>query len=249
MDISLSGRIALVTGASRGIGKALALRLGKAGAIVFGTGTNIDSARSISRFLAENKLNGEGIVLDVNDSHEMQKVVDKIIAKKGRIDILINNAGVIKDGLAIRLNALDWSTVLNTNLSAVFSLSQAVLKVMLKSKYGRIVNISSLVAHTGNVGQVNYASAKAGLEAMSRVMAAEVASRNITVNCVAPGFIETDMTGKLGLERKNMICEQIPAKRMGEVEDVAYAVCFLASEQASYITGAVLHVNGGLYMG
>lgn len=249
MNISLSHKIAVVTGASRGIGKAIAVNLAKAGAVVIGTGTNIESAQSIDNFFVEHELHGRGAVLDIRNSSEVKRTINEIVAQKGRIDVLVNNAGVTKDGLAVRMSSDDWSTVLNTNLSSVFGLSQAVLKVMIKSRYGRIVNVSSLVAHTGNVGQVNYASAKAGLEAMSRVLAAEVANRNITVNCVAPGFIATDMTNKLSFEKKEAICTQIPMKRMGTVEDVANAVCFLASDRASYISGAVLHVNGGLYMG
>lgn len=249
MNISFNQRVALVTGASRGIGRAIALHLAQLGAMVIGTGTSADSVSSLEKSFVSHRLQGRGVILDVNDILESNKIIENIMKERGRIDILINNAGITKDNLAIRMKSDAWTDVLNTNLSAVFRLSQVILKGMLQVKYGRIVNISSVVAHTGNVGQANYASAKAGLEAMSRVLAAEVASRNVTVNCVAPGFIETDMTKKLPIDKQQHICERIPAKRMGTVDDVAHAVCFLASEQAGYINGAVLHVNGGLYMG
>jgi 3-oxoacyl-[acyl-carrier protein] reductase len=246
---NLQQHIALVTGASRGIGQAIALTLAQAGATVIGTATGAEGAAGISAALEEAKLRGRGVVLDVNDTAAAQALVDAVAEEFGSLQILVNNAGITRDQLAMRMKDEDFDAVIDTNLRAVFRLSRAVLRAMMKARYGRIINITSVVAHSGNPGQANYAAAKAGVGGMTRALAREIGSRGITVNCVAPGFIETDMTKALSDEQRTALFAQIPLGRLGSVDDVAQAVAFLASPQAGYITGTTLHVNGGLYIG
>lgn len=244
----LKGQIALVTGASRGIGAAIAQELGKQGATVIGTATTAAGAEQIGAALAQAGIQGAGMALDVNDAAQIEAVLKQIADNHGDIAILVNNAGVTRDTLLMRMKEDDWDAVLSTNLKSVFRLSQALLRPMMKARYGRIINISSVVGHMGNPGQTNYAAAKAGLTGFTKSMAREVGSRGITVNCVAPGFIDTDMTRALSEEQRNGLLQHIPLGRLGEVQDVAAAVCFLASPHAGYITGETLHVNGGMYM-
>lgn len=241
----LEGKLALVTGATRGIGKAIALELAAHGATVVGTATSQDGASSISDTLAAT--GGRGVVLDVNDVAACDALVNEL-AQEGGPNILVNNAGITRDNLAMRLKDDDWQAVIDTNLSAVFRLSRAVIKPMMKARWGRIVNITSVIGSSGNPGQANYAAAKAGVAGMARALARELGSRNITVNCVAPGFIETDMTRALNETQTAAILSQIPLGRLGSAADVACAVSFLAGPQASYITGTTVHVNGGMYM-
>jgi len=245
ININLEGQIALVTGASRGIGKSIALTLAEAGAYVFGTATSENGAEQITQALGSN---GEGLVLNVNDITALNTTVETILAKKQKIDILVNNAGITKDGLAMRLKTADWDSVIATNLSAVFNLIQLILKPMLKAKSGSIINITSIVGATGNAGQTNYAASKAGVVAFSKSMAREVGSRGIRINCVAPGFIETDMTGVLSEVQKQTLQQQIALGKLGQTQDIANTVAFLASQMSSYITGSVIHVNGGMHM-
>lgn len=242
----LEGRVALVTGASRGIGLGIALALVEAGAYVIGTATTEVGAKGISDQLGGR---GRGIVLDVKDADGVTHAVNDVVKELGRLDILVNNAGITRDMLAMRLSDEAWDDVIATNLSAVFKLSRAVIRPMMKARWGRIINISSVVGAMGNAGQANYAAAKAGMVGMSRSIAREVASRGITVNCVAPGFIDTDMTKGLADEHKKSLLAQIPAQRLGQTDDIAAAVVYLASDQAGYVTGTVLHVNGGMFMG
>lgn len=244
----LKGQIALITGASRGIGAAIAQELGKQGATVIGTATSAAGAEKISAALAQSGIAGSGMVLDVNDAPQIEAVLKQVAESHGDIAILVNNAGVTRDTLLMRMKEDDWDTVLSTNLKSVFRMSQAVLRPMMKARYGRIVNISSVVGHMGNPGQTNYAAAKAGLAGFTKSMAREVGSRGITVNCVAPGFIDTDMTRELSEDQRNGLLQHIPLGRLGEVQDIAAAVSFLASKHAGYITGETLHVNGGMYM-
>lgn len=241
----LQGKLALVTGATRGIGKAIAQELAARGATVVGTATSESGARSIAEYLSAS--GGRGIVLDVNDAQACEALVAEL-GKDGGPHILVNNAGITRDNLAMRLKDEDWQTVIETNLSAVFRLSRAVIRPMMKARWGRIINITSVVGHSGNPGQSNYAAAKAGVAGMSRALARELGSRNITVNCVAPGFIETDMTRALDENQTSVILSQIPLGRMGAPADIANAVAFLAGPQAAYITGTTLHVNGGMHM-
>jgi 3-oxoacyl-[acyl-carrier protein] reductase len=251
MNLSLQGQIALVTGASRGIGQAIAMQLAKSGALVIGTSTSDSGAQSISQYLAvSNEIShaGKGVVLNVTDPAACDQVIDAIVKEFGGINILVNNAGITQDQLAMRMKDDDWDSVIQTNLSAVFRLSRAVLKPMMKARGGRIIHITSIVGHMGNPGQVNYAAAKAGVAGMSRALAREIGSRNITVNCIAPGFIDTDMTRALSEDQQNALKVNIPLGRLGSPEDIASAVVFLASEQASYITGTTIHINGGLYL-
>lgn len=248
MNISLNERVAVVTGATRGIGKAIAMSLAQAGAEVIGTATTKEGAQAITVFFADAGLKGRGQQLNVNDEEAMLDFCSQLAKEYGRIDILVNNAGITSDNLSLRMKNSEWSSVLATNLTAVFNMCQKVLKHMLKAQFGRIINITSVVGSIGNPGQANYAATKAGVAAMSRVLAAEVGQRGITVNCVAPGFIETAMTDKLNAEQKNKITSQIPLKKLGSVMDIANAVTFLASDEAAYISGTTLHVNGGLYM-
>lgn len=243
---AFNGRIAFVTGATRGIGLAIAERLADAGAFVIGTATSETGAASISEKLGAR---GRGIVLDVTNVEAAVAAVNAVVSEFGRIDILVNNAGITRDQLAMRMTDEAWDAVIATNLTAAFRLSRTVLRPMMKARFGRIINITSVVGAMGNAGQANYAAAKAGLIGMSKSIAREVASRNITVNCVAPGFIDTDMTKSLPEEHKKALLAQIPAQRLGQTDDIAAAVAFLASEPAGYITGTVLHVNGGMFMG
>ncbi len=244
----LSGQVALVTGASRGIGECIALALARAGAVVIGTSTSEKGAAGITQALAAAGGKGVGRVLDVRDSAACAALVDAIATEHGPVSILVNNAGATRDNLLARMKDEEWDEIQATNLKAVFVLSRAVLRGMMKARTGRIVNVSSVVGYTGNPGQTNYAAAKAGMVGFSKSLAREVGSRNITVNCVAPGFIETDMTRSLAEEQVKRLVENVPLGRLGRVDDVAHAVVFLASPQAAYITGATLHVNGGMHM-
>ena len=246
MNLDLTGQIALVTGASRGIGQAIADALMQAGAKVIGTATTAEGAAAIDARLKGN--GGRGVALNVTDPKACEDIIDLIVKDFGGIQILVNNAGITRDQLAMRMKADEWTDVIDTNLSAVFRLSQAVLRPMMKARSGRIINIPSIVGHMGNPGQANYAAAKAGVSGMTRALAREIGSRNITVNCVAPGFIDTDMTRALSEEQQNALKANIPLARLGTPEDVAQAVAFLASPAAAYITGTTLHVNGGLYL-
>lgn len=244
----LDGQVALVTGASRGIGAAVALELGKQGATVIGTATTTNGAEQISAALKQLGVKGTGMALDVNDAAQIEATLKSIAEQFGTIAILVNNAGITRDMLLMRMSEEEWDSVLSTNLKSVFRLSQAVLRPMMKARYGRIISVSSVVGHMGNAGQVNYAAAKAGMTGFSKSLAREVGSRNITVNCVAPGFIDTDMTRALSEEQRNGLLQHIPLGRLGAVEDIAAAVAFLASPNAGYISGETLHVNGGMYM-
>jgi 3-oxoacyl-[acyl-carrier protein] reductase len=247
--MNLANQVALVTGASRGIGKAIATELAKQGARVIGTATTEAGAEAISAYLAEiGPEAGKGLVLNVTDAARCAEVIDEITKTWGAVAILVNNAGITQDNLAMRMKDEEWDSVIATNLSSVGRLSRAVLRGMMKAKSGRIINITSVVASSGNPGQMNYAAAKAGVEGMSRALAREIGSRNITVNCIAPGFIDTDMTKALGDEQHAALLTQIPLARLGKPEDIAAATAFLASPQAAYITGTTLHVNGGMYM-
>jgi 3-oxoacyl-[acyl-carrier protein] reductase len=249
MSAILDKQIALVTGASRGIGRAIAIDLAKHGATVIGTATSDAGAAAISDYLKTVRADaGRGVVLNVNDAVASAALIDEISKDMGGVSILVNNAGITQDQLAMRMKDEEWDAVIATNLSAVGRLSRAVLRSMMKAKYGRIVNITSVVGSAGNAGQMNYAAAKAGVAGMSRALAREIGSRNITVNCVAPGFIDTDMTKALTEQQVAALLQQIPAGRFGMPEDIAASVSFLASPQAGYITGTTLHVNGGMYM-
>ena len=239
-------KVALVTGATRGIGKAIALALAKTGITVIGTATTETGASKITTYLSE--YSGEGLILNVTKKDEIEKVVKDITTKHGDITILVNNAGITKDGLFMRMKEEDWDDVINTNLKSVFLLAKTVIRGMMKVHFGRIINISSVVGFMGTPGQVNYCSSKAGVVAFSKSLAKEVGSRNITVNCIAPGFIDTDMTDKLSAELKAEYLKNIPLSRFGSVDDIANSVKFLASDDASYITGTTIHVNGGMYM-
>lgn len=245
----LTGKIALVTGASRGIGHAIALELAAHGATVIGTATSEAGAQHISQDLAAVRPDaGKGIVLNVADADRSREVIDEIQKEYGAIHILINNAGITQDQLAMRMKDEDWDKVIDVNLTAVARLSRGVLRGMMKAKEGRIINITSVVGSIGNAGQMNYAASKAGVESMSRALAREVGSRNITVNCIAPGFIDTDMTKSLPEDVVTGMLKQIPLARFGNPEDVAATAAFLASPKAAYITGTVVHVNGGMFM-
>ncbi len=244
---NLSGQIALVTGASRGIGAAIAQELGKQGAIVIGTATTAGGAENINAALQSANVKGLGIALDVNDGAQIEAVLAEIASKFGDITILVNNAGITRDTLLMRMKDEDWDAVISTNLTSVFRMSQAVLRPMMKARTGRIICISSVVGHMGNAGQVNYAAAKAGMAGFTKSLAAEVGSRNITVNCVAPGFIDTDMTAELPEAIKTKMLENVPLGRLGNVNEIAATVAFLASPSAAYITGETIHVNGGMY--
>lgn len=244
--MNLEKQVALVTGASRGIGKAIALELARQGARVVGTATSESGAAAISEYLAE--FGGKGVVLNVTDAAGCSAVIDEVQKTYGSLSILVNNAGITQDQLAMRMKDEEWDSVIATNLSAVGRLSRAVLRGMMKAKHGRIINITSVVGASGNPGQMNYAAAKAGVAGMSRALAREIGSRNITVNCIAPGFIDTDMTRALSEEQHAALLTQIPLARLGAPEDIAHAVAFLAGPHAGYITGTELHVNGGMYM-
>jgi 3-oxoacyl-[acyl-carrier protein] reductase len=244
----LEGQVAIVTGGSRGIGQGIVLALARAGATVVGTSTSDKGAEGIAKAIAEAGGKGAGRVLDVREAAGCTAFVDKVQAEFGAVGILVNNAGVTRDNLLARMKDDEWDEIQATNLKSVFVLSRAVLRGMMKARAGRIVNVTSVVGHTGNPGQTNYAAAKAGISGFSKSLAREVGSRNITVNCVAPGFIETDMTRSLAEEQAKRLIDNVPLGRLGRVEDVAQAVLFLCSPAAGYITGATLHVNGGMYM-
>jgi 3-oxoacyl-[acyl-carrier protein] reductase len=241
----MTKQIALITGASRGIGRAIAERLADDGFFVIGTATSDAGAESISAYLGEN---GKGMKLDVSDSESVTSVIKTINDDFGAPTVLVNNAGITRDNLLMRMKDDEWDDIINTNLTSVFRMSKAVLRGMMKVKTGRIINISSVVGSTGNAGQANYAAAKAGMIGFTKSMAKEVGSRNITVNTVAPGFIDTDMTRELNDDVKNTLLSSIPLSRLGEAKEIAHAVAFLASAGASYITGETLHVNGGMFM-
>ncbi|MGJ9417547.1 3-oxoacyl-ACP reductase FabG [Massilia sp. CMS3.1] len=244
--MNLENQVALVTGASRGIGKAIALELARQGATVVGTATSESGAEAITSYLAE--FGGKGLVLDVTDTARCTGVIDEVQKTYGSVAILVNNAGITQDNLAMRMKDEEWDSVIATNLTAVGRLSRAVLRGMMKARHGRIINITSVVGSSGNPGQMNYAAAKAGVAGMTRALAREIGSRNITVNCVAPGFIDTDMTKGLGEGQHEALLTQIPLGRLGQPEDIAHAVAFLAGPTAAYVTGTTLHVNGGMYM-
>jgi 3-oxoacyl-[acyl-carrier protein] reductase len=246
--MTLQGHTALVTGASRGIGKAIAQALGEAGATVIGTATTDAGAEAITATLAHASLKGRGLVLDVADAAAIDSAITAGEKEFGAIDILVNNAGITHDTLLLRMKDAEWDAVLDTNLKAVFRLTRAALRGMMKARSGRIINITSVVGVTGNAGQVNYAAAKAGVGGLTRSLAREIGSRNITVNCIAPGFIDTDMTRHLPEATRSALLAQIPLGRLGHPEDVAAAAVFLAGPGGAYITGATLHINGGMYM-
>jgi len=245
----LNGQLALVTGASRGIGQAIALELGKAGAIVVGTATTADGAAKIGAYLADAGIKGKGAALEVRDPAQVDALVAEIEREFGvAVTILVNNAGITRDNLAMRMKDDEWDAVIDTNLKSVFRLSKAVMRGMMKARNGRIINITSVVGHAGNPGQANYCASKAGVSGMTRSLARELGSRNITVNCVAPGFIDTDMTKALDDKQKEGLVGSIPLGRLGTPADIAAAVVFLASPGAAYVTGSTIHVNGGMYM-
>ncbi len=239
-------KVALVTGASRGIGKSIALTLAKAGVTVIGTATTDNGANAISEYLSE--FGGRGIALNVNSKENIEAVIKDIAEKDGDVTILVNNAGITKDGLLMRMKEEDWDDVIDTNLKSVFLLVKAAIRGMTKAKFGRIINVASVVGFMGNPGQINYSAAKGGMIAMTKSLAKEFGSRNITANCVAPGFIQTDMTDKLPEDVRESYIKNIPLGRFGQVEDIANAVKYLASDEASYVTGSTIHVNGGLYV-
>lgn len=245
----LNGQLALVTGASRGIGQAIALELGKAGAIVVGTATTADGAGRIGAYLTEAGIKGKGAALEVRDQAQVDALIAEIEKEFGvAVTILVNNAGITRDNLAMRMKDEEWDAVIDTNLKAVFRLSKAVMRGMMKARNGRIINVTSVVGHAGNPGQANYCASKAGVSGMSRSLARELGSRNITVNCVAPGFIDTDMTKALDDKQKEGLVGSIPLGRLGTPADIAAAVVFLASPGGAYVTGSTIHVNGGMYM-
>jgi len=244
----LDGQIALVTGSTRGIGKAIALALARAGATVVGTATTEAGAASITQYFQDANLRGEGLRLDVTDGAAIDAATTAIAQRLGDIAILVNNAGITRDNLLVRMKDDEWDVIMNTNLKAAYRLSKAVLRAMMKARHGRIINIGSVVGTSGNAGQTNYAAAKAALIGFTKSLAQEVGSRNITVNCVAPGFIDTDMTRALPEAQREKLVERIPLGRLGSADDIAHAVVYLASREAGYITGATLHINGGMYM-
>ncbi len=246
--MSLTNEIALVTGASRGIGQAIALELGRQGATVIGTATSAGGAQAISDAFAAASIKGVGKVLNVTDADSIENLIKDIEAELASVSILVNNAGITRDTLLMRMKADDWDAVIDTNLSSVFRLSKACMRSMMKARKGRIINIASVVGLTGNPGQANYAAAKAGMIGFAKSLAREIGSRGITVNTVAPGFIDTDMTRALSDEQRAALLTNIPLARLGSAQDIANAVVFLASEAAAYITGETLHVNGGMYM-
>jgi len=243
----LDGKLVLVTGATRGIGKAIALTLGRAGATVIGTATTESGADSISKVFVENKISGKGIKLDVTDNEQISNLQKAVNEDFGSFDILVNNAGITRDNILLRMKEDEWEDIINTNLSSIYKMSKSVLRGMIKNRSGRIISITSVVGAMGNAGQSNYAAAKAGMIGFTKSLAREVGVRNITVNAIAPGFIETDMTDSLPDEQKEALASQIPMGRLGTAEEVAKAVLFLAGDGGSYITGQTLHVNGGMY--
>lgn len=243
----LKDKVALITGASRGIGAAIAVAMAQQGALVAGTATSVAGAEKISHTLQEQGLKGKGFILNLNDDASIKNLITEL-QTFGLPNILVNNAGITRDNLLLRMKADEWNAVLETNLTAVFKLTQLCLKPMLKAQTGRIINISSIVGYSGNPGQANYAAAKAGLIGFTKALAQEVATRNITANVVAPGFIATDMTSQLNENQRTLLLEKIPVKRLGTTQDIAHACVFLASDWANYVTGNTLHVNGGMYM-
>ena len=243
----LNGKLVLVTGASRGIGKAIALTLGEAGATVIGTATSEVGANNISKILADKNIHGKGMILNVTDNDQILDLLKAVTVEFGSVDILINNAGITRDNILIRMKEEEWDEIINTNLSSVYKMSKAVLRGMIKKKSGRIISITSVVGAMGNAGQSNYAAAKAGIMGFTKSLAREVGVRGITVNTIAPGFIETDMTDSLPEDQKAALASQIPMARLGTVDEIAQAVLFLAGDSGSYITAQTLHVNGGMY--
>jgi len=243
----LKEKLVLVTGASRGIGQAIALTLGKSGATVIGTATSEEGANKISKIFAENNILGKGMRLDVTDNEQISELLKSITADYGSVDILVNNAGITRDNILVRMKEDEWDDIINTNLSSVYRMSKAVLRGMIKKRSGRIISITSVVGAMGNSGQSNYAAAKAGIMGFTKSLAREVGTRGITVNAIAPGYIQTDMTDNLPADQKVALASQIPMARLGTVDEIAQAVLFLASEGASYITAQTLHVNGGMY--
>ncbi len=243
----LDGKLVLVTGASRGIGKAIALTLGRAGATVIGTATTESGADNVSKVFAENKISGKGMKLDVTDSEQVSNLVKNIGEDFGSVDILVNNAGITRDNILLRMKEDEWEDIISTNLSSIYKMSKSVLRGMIKKRSGRIISITSVVGAMGNAGQSNYGAAKAGIIGFTKSLAREVGVRGITVNAIAPGFIETDMTDSLPDDQKEALASQIPMGRLGTPNEVAQAVLFLADEGGSYITGQTIHVNGGMY--
>ena len=246
--MSISAKVAVVTGASRGIGKAIALELGRRGAVVLGTATSDAGAARISEWLTEAGIKGKGFCLDVGSDASVDAFCKQAQDEFGTVEILVNNAGITRDNLMLRMKEDEWSAVINTNLTSVFRMTRALIRAMTKARWGRIINISSVVGSSGNAGQANYAAAKAGLQGFSRALAMEIGSRGITVNCVAPGFIDTDMTRELSAEQTQSLLTKIPLGRYGQPEEIAAVVGFLASQEAGYITGETIHANGGMYM-
>ena len=243
----LNEKLVLVTGASRGIGRAIAITLGSAGATVIGTATSDEGAENISKIFNENHILGKGMKLNVTDNEQISTLIKTITENYGSVDILINNAGITRDNILVRMKDDEWEDIINTNLSSVFRMSKAVLRGMIKKKSGRIISITSVVGAMGNAGQSNYSAAKAGIMGFTKSLAREVGVRGITVNAIAPGFIETDMTDKLTEDQKESLASQIPMARLGTVEEIAQSVLFLSGESGSYITAQTLHVNGGMY--
>ena len=243
----LDGKLVLVTGASRGIGKAIALTLGRAGATIIGTATTESGADNISKVFAENKISGKGMKLDVTDSEQVSNLVKNIGEDFGSVDILVNNAGITRDNILLRMKEDEWEDIINTNLSSIYKMSKSVLRGMIKKRSGRIISSTSVVGAMGNAGQSNYGAAKAGIIGFTKSLAREVGVRGITVNAIAPGFIETDMTDSLPDDQKEALASQIPMGRLGTPNEVAQAVLFLAGESGSYITGQTIHINGGMY--
>jgi 3-oxoacyl-[acyl-carrier protein] reductase len=246
--MSISGKIAVVSGASRGIGKAIALELAGRGVIVIGTATTVDGAEKISAYLQAAGNGGKGYCLDVGSDDSVTAFCTQVQQAHGTVEILVNNAGITRDNLMLRMKEEEWASVINTNLSSVFRMTRTLLRGMTKARWGRIITISSVVASSGNPGQANYAAAKAGLEGFSRALAMEIGSRGITVNCIAPGFIDTDMTRELSQEQTQALLARIPLGRYGQPEEIAAVAGFLASAEAGYITGETIHANGGMYM-
>ena len=243
----LNEKLVLVTGASRGIGQAIALTLGKSGATVIGTATSEEGANKISKIFTENNILGKGMMLNVTDNEQISELLKSITADYGSVDILVNNAGITRDNILVRMKEDEWDDIINTNLSSVYRMSKAVLRGMIKKRSGRIISITSVVGAMGNAGQSNYAAAKAGIMGFTKSLAREVGVRGITVNAIAPGFIQTDMTDKLPEDQKVALASQIPMARLGTVDEIAQSVLFLAGESGSYITAQTLHVNGGMY--
>jgi len=243
----LNEKLVLVTGASRGIGQAIALTLGKSGATVIGTATSEEGANKISKIFTENNILGKGMMLNVTDNEQISELLKSITAEYGSVDILVNNAGITRDNILVRMKEDEWDDIINTNLSSVYRMSKAVLRGMIKKRSGRIISITSVVGAMGNAGQSNYAAAKAGIMGFTKSLAREVGVRGITVNAIAPGFIQTDMTDKLPEDQKVALASQIPMARLGTVDEIAQSVLFLAGDSGSYITAQTLHVNGGMY--